>query len=73
MKSIPGALQAHYETGSTTLAILWKLTRRDGQVYGFTDHDEDIAYGGLTYRKTFSYSLSGLSGTTSAFLRWKKR
>lgn len=33
----------------TTLAQCWKLTRRDGSVLGFTDHDRDIVIGTVTY------------------------
>jgi uncharacterized phage protein (TIGR02218 family) len=42
MKSIPEALSAHLGGESTTLCRCWRLTRRDGQVLGFTDHDRDI-------------------------------
>lgn len=33
----------------TTLAMCWKITRRDGEVMGFTDHDRDIIFSGVTY------------------------
>lgn len=33
----------------TTLAFLWKLTRGDGVVLGFTSHDRDILLGGVEY------------------------
>ena len=42
MRSIPSALQAKLDSGVTTLCRCWVLTRRDGVVQGFTDHDEDI-------------------------------
>ncbi|HEY0236750.1 MAG TPA: DUF2163 domain-containing protein, partial [Afipia sp.] len=42
MRNIPSALQAKLDSGVTTLANCWTLTRRDGVVQGFTDHDEDI-------------------------------
>lgn len=45
MKTIPTALQAHYASGGTTLATLWKITRADGIVFGFTDHDAPIPFG----------------------------
>lgn len=50
MRSIPAALQAKLNCGVTTLARCWKLTRRDGAVFGFTDHDEDIALDGVSCR-----------------------
>jgi len=50
MGSIPPAHQARLDSGVTTLAQAWKLTRRDGVVAGFTDHDCDLVIGGVTYR-----------------------
>lgn len=50
MRSIPPALQARLNSGVTTLAQVWKLTRRDGVIAGFTDHDCDLVIGGVTYR-----------------------
>jgi uncharacterized phage protein (TIGR02218 family) len=42
MRSIPPALQTKLDCGVTTLCRCWLLTRRDGVVQGFTDHDEDL-------------------------------
>lgn len=39
MKSIPAALQAHYNSGSLCLASALLLRRVDGKVYAFTSHD----------------------------------
>lgn len=50
MRSIPPALQAKLDSGATTLCRCWVLTRTDGVVQGFTDHDEDIALGDVTCR-----------------------
>ena len=35
----PSALQTKLDSGVTTLCRCWNLTRRDGVVLGFTDHD----------------------------------
>lgn len=48
-------------TGVLTLAQLWRLTRRDGEVFGFTDHDRDITYDGLTYLAAKGYLPSAIS------------
>lgn len=49
--SVPADLLAHYQTGTTTLAWAIKITRTDGQVYGWTSADTDVpaaaALGGL--------------------------
>lgn len=50
MRSVPAALQAKLDAGVTTLAHCWKIIRRDGAVLGFTDHDNDLVFGGVTYR-----------------------
>jgi len=33
-----------------TIALCWRLERRDGVALGFTGHDRDLAIGGLVYR-----------------------
>jgi hypothetical protein len=56
MKTIAARDQTMLESGGLTIATLWKITRRDGQVFGFTDHDQDIEFGGLTYDAATSYN-----------------
>lgn len=34
----------------TTMALCWRLDRRDGVALGFTSHDRDLTIGGLVYR-----------------------
>lgn len=41
-KSISAGMEAHLQGRSTTLAICWRLTRPDGQVFRFTSADIDI-------------------------------
>ena len=48
MRDLPPALAAHLAEGATTLCRCWALHRRDGLALGFTDHDRDLALGGLT-------------------------
>lgn len=43
------ALLAHAATGLTTLCRCWAVVRRDGAVLGFTDHDRDLAFEGVTF------------------------
>lgn len=50
MRTIPSALQAKLDSGVTTLARCWIVTRRDGVKLGFTDHDADIAIDGVACR-----------------------
>jgi uncharacterized phage protein (TIGR02218 family) len=60
MRSASSALAAHVTRRFTTLARLWKVTREDGRIYGFTDHDEDIIYAGLRYRADLGISASNI-------------
>jgi uncharacterized phage protein (TIGR02218 family) len=50
MLTIPSALQTKLDSGVTTLARCWIVTRNDGVAQGFTDHDEDIVLDGVTCR-----------------------
>lgn len=49
MRDLSPDLAAHLASGATTLCHCWSLTRRDGTVLGFTDHDRDLVVGGVTY------------------------
>src|SRR3954447_8237089 len=58
MRAIPSALQAKLDAGVTTLARCWKVTRRDGVVMGFTDHDRDLVVDGVTCRAGTGFTAS---------------
>ena len=58
MRSIPSALQAKLGSGATTLARCWIVTRRDGVVLGFTDHDRDLTVDGVTCRAGTGFTAS---------------
>ena len=64
MKIISPGLAAHLASGATTLAWCWKLTRRDGAVLGFTGHDRDLAFGGVTYEAAGGFTASAIESTT---------
>jgi uncharacterized phage protein (TIGR02218 family) len=49
MRTIPSNLAAHLADGVTALCHCWKLIRRDGKTFGFTDHDRDLAFNGTTF------------------------
>jgi uncharacterized phage protein (TIGR02218 family) len=62
MRAIPTALQDKLDSGVTSLCRCWRITRRDGAVAGFTDHDEDVVVDGLTCRA--GTGLTGSEATT---------
>ena len=48
MRTIPDALASRL-SGATTLCHCWRLLLRDGTRIGFTDHDRDLVFDGLTH------------------------
>jgi uncharacterized phage protein (TIGR02218 family) len=58
MKQLTPAFQAHLDSGTTTLAWCWKLTRGDGLTFGFTDHDRDITFAGVSYEAATGFNAS---------------
>jgi len=42
-------LQARLASGAANLARCWKIARRDGVVFGFTDHDNDLTFEGVRF------------------------
>lgn len=60
-KSISSGLEAHVALDATTLATLWKITRKDGEVFTFTDHDVDIWYDGLRYEAAAGFTASEIA------------
>lgn len=61
MRIFPPALAGHLAGGVTTLCHGWRLTRRDGAVLGFTDHDRDLVLDGLVLK-----AASGIAASESA-------
>jgi uncharacterized phage protein (TIGR02218 family) len=58
------ALLAHLKTGSTTICRAWKVRRRDGQVLGFTDHDNDLTFDGVVYAARTGLTAKALQQST---------
>ena len=49
MRTLPPELAAAIAGPVTTLATCWRLTRKDGIVLGFTDHDEALTFDGTSF------------------------
>ena len=60
MKTLPAALQARLDGGVTTLCQCWRVTRQDGVVMGFTEHDRDVTAAGTTFLAATGFSASRL-------------
>lgn len=48
-KTTTAGMDTHLAGTTTSLAALWLITRTDGTLYRFTDHDTKIVFGGNTY------------------------
>lgn len=57
-------LLAHLATGATTIARAWAITRRDGVVLGFTDHDQPLTFDGVTFAADAGLSAQALEQLT---------
>lgn len=61
MKAIGTALLDHYAGRAHTLARLWKVIRQDGEVFGFTDHNEAITYDLIVYQPSSVFDASAIA------------
>lgn len=74
VKSISADLRTAIRLGTTTLAHIWKITRKDGTILRFTDLDQDIVMDDGTYVSDTSFTISAVStsatgGAQSADIR----
>src|SRR5688500_8847069 len=60
---VSAALLAHLAQPYQTTATCWKVTRRDGQIFAYTDHDQNIAF--ATGSPTLSHTYLASSGYTA--------
>ena len=64
-KSITAGMESHLDEVVTTLATCWKITRQDGEQYGFTDHDRDLTVDGLVYKAATGYYRSAIANSAN--------
>jgi len=58
MKRLPADLSVHLAGDATTTCQCWRLTRRDGPVFGFTEHDHDLGFDGTVFLAASGFSAS---------------
>ncbi|OBS10778.1 DUF2163 domain-containing protein [Acidihalobacter prosperus] len=56
MRALGAALAAALAAGTANLCTIWQLTLVNGVVERWTDHDEDIQWGGYTWAATDAYT-----------------
>lgn len=54
----------HLASGCTSVCRAWAVTRSDGVVLGFTDHDCDLTFAGVVFRAGTGLSARALQQTT---------
>ena len=64
MSGLHEGLRAHLETGVTTTCRCWALSRSDGVVLGFTDHDLMLSFEGIDFRADTGLSALALQQST---------
>ena len=64
MKILPGGMQAHLDSGATTLCHCWKLTLVNGVASGFTSHDRDLVFDGVSYAAQSGFEASAVETST---------
>lgn len=52
---IPTALQTHLNSRVTTVCWCWRITRADGTVLGFTNHDRDLTFDSTTFEASTGF------------------
>jgi len=60
MRAIDADLAAHLKGDATTTCHAWRVTRRDGAVLGFTEHDGDLVFAGTEFLAASGFSASGM-------------
>lgn len=58
MSSFSPAFREHLDRECTTLCHCWRVARRDGQTYGFTDHDRALTVDGQTFEPESGFAQS---------------
>lgn len=61
---ISAAFQEVLDTGATRLCRCWRLTREDGVVYGFTDHDRALSFDGTEFIARTGMTASAIEAST---------
>lgn len=65
MLDLPDGLQTRLSAGVTTLCWCWRVTRRDGAVFGFTDHDRDVEFDGVVHEAAAGFGALDAEQSTS--------
>jgi hypothetical protein len=62
MRQVPETMASALDAGAAKLCHVWRLTRTDGAVLGFTDHDCDLNFMGVVCRAQTGLTQGAASG-----------
>lgn len=63
MKTMSGALKAHYALGTTTLTTCWRATLTNGTVVAATRLDRDIEFDSVSYLSATGFNASDIASS----------
>lgn len=64
MKTLDTDMRTHLDGVVTSLATIWRVTRTDGTIHYFCDHDADITFGGNTYLAREGFQRSAIDSNS---------
>ena len=65
MKAVTTNMTTHLQQDVTTLCSCWMILRTDGAWFYFTDHDDDVSFGGNTYVSSGGYNRTAFKFESS--------
>ena len=65
MAGMSEALKAHLASGVTTICRAWAVTRRDGAMLGFTDHDTELSFEGVVFQPETGMTAAALAQSST--------
>jgi uncharacterized phage protein (TIGR02218 family) len=63
MRILPPGLQSHLDSATTTLCHCWRLTLRNGEKLGFTDHDVALSLDGTLFEAQAGFTGSEIESS----------
>lgn len=64
MRQLAPSFQQALDNGATTHARCWQITRTDGVVLGFTDHDQVLNFDGIDFEPESGFAPSAIEAGT---------
>lgn len=64
MRAISSEMQARLDSGATSFCRCWLVKRRDGEEFGFTDHDRGLSFDDITFNAESGMDASVLEAST---------